>query len=347
MKVGLIIMLLLLTLSVFSQKQYEIDLSKKINEVSIGLNYTGVKIINKCPSKEYKVKITVEEELGKTVAEEAVSSENTWQAKYPQLAKAYNNLLTESEEKEIPKLIKELKAGFSELKSDSPHYELAKKDIEDVIAKTSEVMSFTFELKKNQNVYVTITRIDKGEISKTWLQILRTPRTVSYISHFGFTFSSNLIKEPENYFSKNSGKGAGGVDSFTVTKLNPNGKDFWKDLSLTANFLVPINKNKNNELSTVNFAWNVGFGVSGDAKFTVYTGPAILLNDFAALGLGFGVSNSYKLKGEYAAGQGLKENLNFDQLHTKGIRPNILLTLSLRLSKKQLQGEDIETVGAK
>jgi hypothetical protein len=341
-----IIFCLSFTLATFvsnGQKYFEVDLSKRsLLEPTIDLNYTGIKIVNKLRLKDYKIKVRVEQEKpGSQDASLASLTSDDCFKKYTAFSTAFDNLKNEvKDEVNMPGLKTKLKTELEKI-NDNECKPLLTTAYENLLAETEEIVGFTFDLEKNQNIFVTISRLDdNGEEEKVWEIVLRTPRSVSFLSHFGFTFSPNLIKEPDTYYSKEISQ-----DNYTITKLQNNGSEFWKDLSLTANFLLPINRAKNKGKGEVTPAWMAGFGIGGDARFTVFTGPALLHSDFLSLGLGFGVNYSHKLKGTYSPNESIKENLNFDQLHERGIRPTILLSLSFRLSKKQLQGGEIENIG--
>jgi len=345
MKSIMIILLSVITNQIIAQKFYSIDLSKSsFDDPTIGLKYDGIKLTNALVSKSYKVTIKVSQEEG---AEDKGSvnadNVNTCLDQNIKFKEAKGKIEDAEKENELPALITSLKNELDQVIEGCK--EELKKIATDLLSKTERTVNFDFDLKENQNINIKIERTD--DKSKSWEVTLHTPRTANYISHFGFTFSPNWVKTPDQYFSKLSGKNISNTDSFTITRLNSNGKEFWKDLSLTANFLIPFGaKKKGSENADLRAAWLAGVGVGGDARFTVFTGPALLFKDFTAIGLVFGVNYSHKLKGEYESGQGLKEQLSFDQLHVRGIRPDIMLTLSFRLSKKQLQG-DIENIGGK
>lgn len=337
MRISLLLLLTLFFMRSDAQEYYKVDLSKSyLDENTISLKYTGIKLINTLPKGNYKIKVKVEEERPAPPNPEAAKfldadcmSENS------DFKTAFDNLFNATSESIVPSLLSKLKTQKEALNDSNACKAELVAAYEDLIKQTEETFNFTFDLAKNQNIIITIYRISQdGKEEKPWNLILRTPRSVSYISHFGFTFSPNIIKEFDTYHAK-----ATANEDYVITKYQ-NEDQFWKDLSLTANFLIPF-KAKG---SDVRFAWMSGLGVGGDTRFTVFTGPALLVSDFTSLGLGFGVNYSHKLKGIYEPNQTIKEALTFDQLHDRGIRPTILLSLSFRLSKKQLQDSEIETI---
>lgn len=336
---SIFIIALLISTAALGQKYQDIDLSKKVqNEPTIGLDYSGFKMVNKIPSGLYKVKIIVEEEKGGlNDASEATLTETECEKKDSAFMKALKKLADAKDEAEVPDLKKTLKEEYDRT-GDCKTQHKAKYDA--VITATEEQVPFSFQPKRNQNIIVTISRIDdKGNEQKKWIVILRTPRKVNYITHFGLTYVPNGEKNSENYFAK---KDTG--TTYLITKMNKNGEDFWKDLSLTANFILYPFKFKNEDAG-FKVGWMGGFGISGDAKFTVFTGPSLVFSDFLSINFGAGLFNRYRLKGEYSPGQRLTENLNFDQLHERGLRPGFVISLGLRLSKEQLQ-EGTQVVGA-
>ncbi|SKC99140.1 hypothetical protein SAMN05660461_1381 [Chitinophaga ginsengisegetis] len=353
----LVLVLSLISLYYFTygQNYVELDLSSKSGDKTIGLTTPGVKLINMSLQNKYRVRVTVQQEKGSSSQFGDEAGADSCNEAHPKIVKLITSLQAEKDEVKVAEWITLINDSLSD-KSLGKCKDDLQKAAAKVIEKTMKEYSFesltaNFSLKKNQNIIVTVDAVDdKGNnLDKHWEFMLRTPRSVSYITHFGFTFSPNIIKEPSQYFSKAAGKSISSpdVDSFTIKRRNNNGTDFWKDLSITANFLMPINLNrKQEELNNFNLAWCAGFGVSGDARFTVFTGPSMLVSDWAALTLGFGASYAYKLKGEYEEGQGLLQSLDFDQLHERGIRPTVLLSFSFRFSREQL-GKAIEKIGGK
>jgi hypothetical protein len=328
--------------NVWAQKYQEVDLSKSTSEQNtptISLNHKGIKLINKLPKGTYKVKIEVEEEKdGIASAAYAAEEVKPCYDKNPKFKTAYDNLLQADDESKISNLKKALNDG---LKTATPDCTANLKiDATKLIGETEETSDFSFDLKKNQNITIIISRIDDdGKETKNWTVTMQTPRTVNYISHFGFSYVPNGNRNSDKYFSKQTG-----TNAYTITQMNNNGQDFWKDLSLTANYIIPICNISKNEV--VKFGWNGGFGLNGNANFTVFTGPTLLFDDFISLNLNLGLYNQYKLRGEYQSGQQITENLSIDQLNEQGLRPAFIISLGFRLSKEQLQAA-IEKKGGK
>lgn len=344
MKAKLLLLFSFFTAASFSQKLPEIDLSKNLNadETVIDLNCGGFKILNKLPDGMYQYKISVTESMIK-LPEYTASSGASLAGGDPcadimkDYIKAYNDLLNEKDEKNVEKWVKALNTEKKKLvEGDNKQcYDQSEKKADELIIKTSESRNFDFTLKKGQTITILINRLsgDGTKVEKTWTVVFKTPDRIDFLSHFGFTFSPGFVKRPTHYFAKQ-----GANDQYVITEMNDNGPDFWDDLSLTANFIFPFGYQKNPD-EPLHFAWMGGFGINGDAKFTVFTGPCLLLSDFTSIGIGFGVSNQYKLNGQYKPGDVITENLNFDQLHSRGLVGDILITLTFRLSKTQLQAK--------
>ncbi|MGF6928503.1 hypothetical protein QFZ48_004003 [Chitinophaga sp. W2I13] len=352
----LFISLLLAGCLTYGQKPVELDLSNKIgSDKTIGLKTTGIKLLNMSLQYNYKIKITVREEADNASQNGGEMGSDACHEANPKFVGFLVSLQNEKDEAKVKDLIDSVNKVLKDLKTSDCKNTL-QKEADAVIEKTKREYSFesltaNFTLKNNQDIIVTIEAYsaDGTKADKAWQFILRTPRSVSYLTHFGFTFSPNLIKGPDQFFSKASGKSilSPTTDSFTIKRKSNNGTDFWKDLSITANFIMPVKFNRKQEQPNMfNFAWSAGFGVGGDARFTVFTGPTLLVSDFFAVSLAGGVSYAYKLKGEYEEGQGLMQSLDFDQLHDRGIRPNILLSFSFRLSKDELS-KAVEKIGGK
>jgi len=336
-----IIITILFSVSVsllFGQKYAQIDLgSRNSKEVSIGLEFNGIEVISLCPSKTYKFKMKVEEI--KDGGESSVASGVEILDSFNSFRIAYNDLKTIMNESEVKEKIKNLENEYKKIEDGN----IKKSDLrilkDELISQTKEIIYFDFGLRKNQLIRFWVFEVDEGKEIKEWYNSFSTPTGLNFVTHFGFTYGLNTFKTPNNFYSFDIGSPGGASDSFKVTKLNSNGADFLKDLSITANFLFPIRNKRNKGESDLKFAWLAGFGLGGETRFSVFTGPALMLQDFVALGFVIGMTNTYKLNGIYKEGQILKENLNFDQLHQTGIRPDLMFTLSFRLSKKQVSGE--------
>jgi hypothetical protein len=323
--------LMLATTWLYAQKYYPVDLSAdNQHEQTISLDYNGIELVNKIPGATYTVKIEVEVEIHAEGAQEELLAPRVCDAGLLDKIKSSTN------EAEVSAGMKALEKLTDDTKDPDK-----KPCLVQVLAEakelTTEKNDFTFQLEKNQNIYITIARKADEEVVKTWQVTLRTPRTINYFSHFGFTFVPNGVKNSDKYFSKQTG-----TNLYTITQMNNNGSAFWKDLSLTANYIIPL-VNLNHR---VKFGWSGGFGINGEAKFTVFTGPSVLFDDFLSLSFNGGLHNRYKLKGEYTPGQELSENLSIDQLNERGLRPAFIISLGFRLSKEQLQAP-IENKGDK
>jgi len=349
MKKNLFIFLIALAgpLKLYAQKLPEIDLGKdqKGDERTIDVDCTGFKIINRMPNGTYQFKISVQEfvqpiaNVDLSAGAAAPVADAVCDPKMKDYLAAYDALNNPKDETVVAQAIKDLNNAKEKVIKDAKDcYDKSDKKADLLIAQTIDTRSFDFTLKKAQVITVTINRLDDNNvIKKTWTVVLKTPTRIDYISHFGFTFSPGIVKRPTQYFAK-----AGDDGKYTITEMNNNGRTIWNDLSLTANFIFPFWYQKHPD-APLHVAWMGGFGINGDTKFTVFTGPSLLLSDFFSVGLGFGVSNQYKLNGQYKPGDVIKDNLNFDQLHSKGLMGDILLTLSFRLSKTQLQAKDSTT----
>jgi hypothetical protein len=238
MKILFSIVALLATANVWAQKYQDIDLSlptSKQSSPTIGLTYKGVKLVNKLPKGSYKIKVEVEEEKD-GIASGAYSGAEIPKCYQdnPKFKTAYDNLLGADDETKVKDLITALNAELKSVTKDCAP--TLKTDADKLISETEETSDFTFDLKKNQNITVNIYRIDDNgnEVNK-WTVVLQTPRTVNYFSHFGFTYVPNGSPNSDRFFSKKDDTNA---NTYIITRMNNNGADFWKDLSITANYIV-------------------------------------------------------------------------------------------------------------
>jgi hypothetical protein len=308
-----------MSLNVYAQ-ELKIDLSRLRDHDSFHVNtdLAAINIINKISKAEYTVVI----DEPKVISSEAAPAPRAMAAPCSTAEfSAVENAMTEDD------VAKNMDALEKLIKTDASCFQW---QYDNAVSITTEKHSFPFSLDKDQQVFVTITREAKnGLTEKKWIVVLNTPRTVKYITHFGFTFVPNGIHNSDKCYSLETAPNA-----YTITRMNNNGKDFWQDLSLTANYIIPIFNITKNE--RVKFGWNAGFGVSTDAKFTVFTGPSVLFDDFASISFNGGLHNRYKLKGEYSVGQEINQNLSSDQLNESGLRPAFMISLGFRLSREQM-----------
>lgn len=331
MKKLLIIVFVWISFYSHAQKMQEVDLSQDdFRDYVISLEHTGIKLKSKVPNVKYSVKIESEIE---TEAHDTKERTEVLEAASP-CDRELSNIKSAEEESIVAAsmVILEKLAG----KEKEGECVAIHKEATEI---TTEEVNFDFKLEKNQNIYVTISRATAKGAIKTWQVLLRTPRSVNYISHFGFTFVPNGDRNADRFYAKNTA-----VNQYTITRMNDNGFDFWKDLSLTANYIIPITNVTKDGL--IKFGWNGGFGLNGQAKFTVFTGPTILFSDFLSVNFNAGLHHRYKLKGEYEPGQQLSEALSIDQLNEQGLRPAFMISLGFRLSKEQLQ-DAIKEIGKK
>lgn len=303
------------------QDYYVIDLAEdKHDEQTISLRYKGIKLIHKMPDQRYSVRIDVTLE----VSEPGIKKGNGADTLNCNRDSLIQNIMKATNEREVRSAIKKLESDANQENGSIGNgcYEQA---IDEAKKETTELRSFYFDLEQNQTIYITITRPGRDD---PWKITLRTPRATNYLSHFGFTFVMNGNKNSDRYYSRETAEGV-----YTITQMNENGEPFWKDLSLTANYIIPLSKKQRR----IGWGINGGFGLNGNASFTVMAGGTLLFYDFLSLNICAGLYNRYKLKGEYIPGQQLTENLSVDQLNDYGLRPGLMFSLGFRLSKEQLQ----------
>lgn len=332
------------------QKYLTVDLSARTSrEMSIDLDVSGVVILNMCPERPYRIKV-IREQIKDDNKTEGNNSDDLIN-KYDSFAKTFFKLKEQTAESKVKADISALENAWrsipettATMKEDKVKLVAIKNEL---INKTRDTIPFDFVLRKKQVIRVKVERLEGSDVKQTWENVYKTPAGVNYITHFGFSYGLNAFGTPTTYYAqKDANTTPGTPDSYTITPLNSNGRDFWKDLSLTANFIFPFKKKAvlKGKDPDYSLAWMAGFGVGGNTQFSVYTGPAVVLQDFFSVSLGVGVTNKSKLNGIYKAGQKVMENLNFDQLHSKGPLPEIMLTIGFRLSKKQLGGTEEVTL---
>ncbi len=183
-------------------------------------------------------------------------------------------------------------------------------------------------VKTCQIIYLTIERYSAdNNLEKIWNDTLQTTcpeRPNKWLVYYGFTYQPNIISRYDNYFSKK----LPGTDSFAVRKLNGDQSKFWENLSPTVMFTYILG----NKYRDIKFGLS-GIAATNFSSFSAGFGASMVIGYNFNIGAGVMFTQKNVLNGMYKEGDTIRENLSFDQLHTKKWGPEVFFSLGFRFDK--------------
>jgi len=220
--------------------------------------------------------------------------------------------------------------------------------LKSLIELTKYIMPLQFKLDYNQTITITVKR--KGKDSTyIWTKIYKTPIKSPWHIMYGFTFVPDMLNPVTNYYCKADTTGK----LYTVTKLNNQRNDFFKNISPTLMFQwSPMKKYyfRTGSISKAFFSNNfyqLGFVGGLSLNFTseigtinVLAGPSIVIADNISLCTGIILTQKNILNGQYKEGDIIKENLDFDQLHEKKYMAECFISLAIRFDSNPFKKDE-------
>ncbi len=202
-------------------------------------------------------------------------------------------------------------------------------------AKERDIKKSTFikDLKFNQVVHVTVTRMKGEVVEKIWEFDIRTQGKVDkWLIHYGFTYQPGLINRHSQYFSKATDGGTGGYE---IARMSGNPEKAWQNISPTLVFSHPLSRSYREIMPAISIITGTNFSTySAGIGFS----SIVAYNGLISIGLMY--SEKYALNGKYKEGDVIKENLNFEQLHSKRGGIEVFITVALRLDKNPFSSSD-------
>jgi len=246
---------------------------------------------------------------------------------------AFRELKNASEESLLPGLISSLEEAIKSAKKQNCD---CSSTGDSLIKSTSLSMKLNFTLRYNQTITIKIIRVT-GVDTVTWIHTYKTPERTPWHILYGFTFVPNWMNPEKTYFTKADTSGK----SFTITGMNNQKKEFWKNISPTIMIQwAPMTKyNIRNDWKAVfsNHFYQLGFVSGLSLNFAsetgivnVMAGPSLLIADNVSLSGGLVFTQKNVLMGKYKDGDVVKENLEFDQLHDKKYMLEWFFSLAIR-----------------
>lgn len=262
------------------------------------------------------------------------------------LTKALTALSNDSNESDVSGHVKNLQNEIKKLDPKKQQACIDKSNL--LIEKTTYTKELLFSLKNNETVTVTVKRKFKTtsgtkDTSTVWVKIFKTPSKSPWKIMYGFTFIPNWMNPIANYYCKADTSGK----LFTITKLNNQRKDFFKNVSPTLMFTrTPFKKHSgigilSNDCYQLGFTAGVSLNFASEIGIVnIMAGPSIVISDNISITIGACLTQKDILNGKYKEGDIIKTNLDFDQLHEKKYMPEWFVSLSIRFDQSPFGKKD-------
>lgn len=319
-----------LTISFKATSQLIFDLADdKITAETVDLTKSILIIKNMLPNQEkyrysFELKFTEEKipAFSLNSLAESLCPDNSETKNY---ITAYAEIKNAKKEESLPGLQKKLEKAITDLDS---KYEKCKEQGNALISKLIYAKELSFTIRNNQTITVTVKRTWEASNGKdtsiNWTKVFKTPEKSRWLVHYGLTYSPSVLAKTDRFYSLAD---TSSPNKFTLTKENTKGPVPWDNISATINFTYPMllnPKGGNDGGFTAGFGISAGFELSGQA------GLSFIIGENVILGGGIVMMQRYKLMGKYSEGQIVKENFNFESLHSKVWLPELYFTLGFR-----------------
>lgn len=178
-----------------------------------------------------------------------------------------------------------------------------------------------YSLRRGETLTVTIER-GVGETHRMWTRRYVAPAAQSFLITYGLNF---IPKNDHAYYAKTVPSSPAATQPYVLTeKAAAGGFDYAPSVFFSYPF--PISKD---QILALGPAAGLGFDLSAPI---VFLGLAVIFNQNIHLVSGAVMQQQERLRGEYAVGQPLTEDLANDQLTQKTYQPNWFVGLSFRFS---------------
>lgn len=339
----ILFLVILLSTNLFAQEPKELDLSKGTFYSETVDKGTTLKfrVINKIPSKQYKI-ITVKENKIPRVLELPADLSFGDSLKQTNLLSGMNcDELPEGveqiweevdEEEEVPYAIEASRSLLTELEANTNPDNCTLAGIiflQHKLAKTAEELPSVYVIEASEKVEVTVLR-EVEDDSIVWKYNYESPMAGRWVTTYGFSFAVPLFDKAETYYLDPVNT------SYIVTEDNQ---------KIRPNFLPSIffswlpNDISNDGFS---FSWTGGLGFNDLEAPTVFLGGSVFYYYNLSLNFGIVAHKQHFLIGKYSEGQILKENMSFDQLHDEFYSFNPFLSLSFRFGKNIFEKGEVQ-----
>ena len=225
---------------------------------------------------------------------------------------AISTLESENMESKIPNEISTLKKEIAQARKANictdaiTEGELAIKGTRDQYALSSHL-----RIGPGDTIKVIVTR-NKSELvdEAKWTYIFAAEEVNHAKIFYGFSYLfANALTNFPTYYSQSNEAG----DGYTITRTHAETKNVLKNISPTIMYSYMFFRNQN---APFKFGLTGGFMADLNNPAVCFS-PSVIIGDNFSLNAGLAVAQKDQLKGQYAIGQLLKDNLDFDQLHSK------------------------------
>lgn len=209
-----------------------------------------------------------------------------------------------------------------------------------------------FKIRYNQTITVKVTRVTNKKDTVVWTRVYKTPTRSPWSVMYGFTFIPNMMNPVNIYFSQADTSGK----LFTITKQKNQKNYFLKNASPTIMITWkpltkyawikgdPANNFKfllSNNFYQVGLVGGLSLNFASDVtNSNVLIAPSIVFCDNLSISLGVAATQKNILKGQYAEGDVVKDNLDFSQLHDKTYMAEWFVSIAFRFSSNPFKKTD-------
>lgn len=299
----------------------------KIEVIELANTIVSPRIGNKGVSYQLEIK---KEHLEQQPLSIAGFSGTSSDANCKGLSDAYQKLLTEKEEKNIPDKIKSVN---DEIKKAGDHCSGLVDSSKKLILQTRMIFSVQqpITVSKGDKITITISRTDDNS---KWTFVFNCPAENHWTVYYGFTFIPDVLTRFPNYYSNQQDDG-----SYIISKMNGSNKNVFQNVSPTAMFTYRFYKNPGAIMK---------FGLTGGIFYNTQIlgamfGPSWVIGDNLTLNTGLSFIQKNKLKGQFKDGQKITTNLDFDQLHDKIWTYDMFISIGLNIPELFKKNKDADS----
>lgn len=235
------------------------------------------------------------------------------------LETATTKLDGEASEAAVPADIADLK---TEIKAASASTECAA----DILAAQKKIDATTVNypitpiaLAAGDELLVTVVKDDKNK----WIYDFKTEQVNHFSTFFGFTYVPDVFTSFPTFYAK----AQDAANTYLITRMNNPNKGIFQNISPTIMFTDRFFRNPDAHFK---------FGLTGGFTYNTQTlgalfGPSLVIRDVLSINTGITFIQKNALLGQYQEGQLIKDNLTFDQLHSKVWTYDMFISIGLNI----------------
>lgn len=335
----------LIAVKAFSQQEITVDLSEPtIKNYEITSGSVKLILINTLPLSDYKYKVettitsTVIPPISFDLVNGTQSSTGTSKLTNTSICPGGRALLTNIGTLLTAKSELELRQNFDKIYKDVAALPVECQDEANPLIEAEndkrKQISYITDLEENQKVTIKISRTGTGSTTpdKIWKFSMTTEsRMEKWLIHYGFTYQPSILIKNDQYFAKADPTVA---NSYTITKMNGHPEREWENTSPSIMLTHPFGSHYSNFMT--------GFTILAGTNFSTYNagiGISEIIGYNGLITIGTMYTQKYSLNGQYKEGDIVKDNLTFDQLHTKRGGIEFFISIGVRFDKNPFKGD--------